>query len=319
MDNKSTRDAYGEALLRLGEKDSRVVALDADLPSSTRTGKFGKRFPERFFNCGIAEQNMYGIAAGLALCGKIPFASTFAVFATERAFNQIRQCISYQTANVKIAVSHSGLSSAGDGGSHQTLIDIGLMRSLPNMAVLVPADAAQTSWAVEAAASLQGPVYLRLSKTDVPVIFPSGTPFQWGKALRIREGSSVTVIVTGILLGQVMQAAEGLQASGIDVEILNIHTVKPLDGEGILQSVSKTGAAITVEEHSVTGGLGSAVAELLGENSPMPILRIGARDVFGESGTLEDLYRKHGFTAEQIMRQVRDFVQHCRSSIKHER
>ncbi len=311
MNERSTRDAYGEALLRLGEKDSRVVALDADLATSTRTGKFGKRFPERFFNCGVAEQNMYGIAAGLASCGKIPFASTFAVFATERAFNQIRQCISYPAANVKIAVSHSGLSSAGDGGSHQTLIDLSLMRSLPNMTVLVPADASQTTWAVEAAALEEGPVYLRLSKTEVPVIFPAGSSFQLGKALRIREGSSVTVIVTGILLGQVLQAAEQLHAEGIEVEILNIHTIKPLDGEGILQSVRKTGSAITVEEHSIIGGLGSAVSELLGENNPMPILRIGARDVFGESGSLDDLYRKHGFTTEQIMCQVRDFVLRC--------
>jgi transketolase len=281
------------------------VALDADLPSSTRTGWFARRFPERFFNFGVAEQNLFGAAAGLATCGKIPFASTFAVFATERAFNQIRQCIAYPRIGVKIVVSHSGFSASGDGGSHQALIDIGLMRSLPNMTVIAPADASQTLWAVEAAATYEGPVYIRLGKTKVPVFFPPGTSFQIGQAVCLREGSAVTVLVTGSLLSQVMEAADRLQADGIEPEVIHLHTIKPLDRETIVRSARKTGSVVTVEEHSIIGGLGSAVCELLAEHHPVPVRRIGIQDVFGESGSLEELYEKHGLTAAQIACQVK--------------
>lgn len=304
-EKKSTRDGYGETLLRLGEADSRIVALDADLPSSTRTAKFGQKFPERFFNVGIAEQNLYSVAAGLAACGKIPFASTFAVFATERALNQIKQCVAYPALNVKIVTSHSGFSASGDGASHQTLIDIALMRSLPNMTVVVPADAVQTEQAIAAAAAHEGPVYVRLGKTEVPILFEPHMDFRIGKTITIRRGSAVTVLVTGILLGEAIAAASLAEQEGIETELINIHTIKPIDGEAIVQSARKTGYVITVEEHSIIGGLGSVTAEVLAEHHPVPLTRIGVRDAFGESGDIEELYEKHGLTAKQILESIR--------------
>jgi transketolase len=304
-EKKSTRDGYGEALLRIGEADSRIVALDADLPSSTRTAKFGQKYPERFFNVGIAEQNLYSVAAGLAACGKIPFASTFAVFATERALNQIKQCIAYPALNVKIVTSHSGFSASGDGASHQTLIDIALMRSLPNMTVIVPADAVQTERAIAAAAAHEGPVYVRLGKTEVPILFEPDMEFRIGKSITIRRGSDVTVLVTGILLGEAIAAASLAEQEGIEAELINIHTIKPIDTAAILHSAGKTGSVITVEEHSVIGGLGSATAEVLAEHHPVPLIMVGVRDTFGESGDIEQLYEKHGLTAKQILESIR--------------
>jgi transketolase len=304
-EKKSTRDGYGEALLRIGESDSRIVALDADLPSSTRTAKFGQKYPERFFNVGIAEQNLYSVAAGLAACGKIPFASTFAVFATERALNQIKQCIAYPALNVKIVTSHSGFSASGDGASHQTLIDIALMRSLPNMTVIVPADAVQTERAIAAAAAHEGPVYVRLGKTEVPILFEPDMEFRIGKSITIRRGSDVTVLVTGILLGEAIAAASLAEQEGIEAELINIHTIKPIDTATILHSAGKTGSVITVEEHSVIGGLGSATAEVLAEHHPVPLIMVGVRDTFGESGDIEQLYEKHGLTAKQILESIR--------------
>jgi transketolase len=305
---KSTRDAYGEALLRLGELDPRVVALDADLSSSTRSARFAARFPERYFEMGIAEQNLYGVAAGLAAGGKIPFASTFAVFATERAFNQIRQSIAYPNLNVKIVSSHGGFTASGDGGSHQSLIDVSLMRSLPNMTVIVPADAVQAGQAVLAAAGHPGPVYLRLGKSEVPVLFDPGSPFRIGEAVEVRPGLDVTVLVAGTLLGQALEAAEALAREGISVELLSVHTVKPLDRERILGSARKTGAVVTVEEHSVIGGLGGAVAELLAASHPVPMSFVGVNDVFGESGTEQELYARHGLTAQGISGKVRELL-----------
>jgi transketolase len=305
---KSTRDAYGEALLRLGELDPRVVALDADLSSSTRSARFAARFPERYFEMGIAEQNLYGVAAGLAAGGKIPFASTFAVFATERAFNQIRQSIAYPNLNVKIVTSHGGFTASGDGGSHQSLIDVGLMRCLPNMTVIVPADAVQAEQAVLAAAEHTGPVYLRMGKSEVPGIFEAGSPFRIGEALLLRPGRDVTVLVAGTLLGQALRAAEELEREGTSVELLCVPTVKPLDRERIADSARKTGAVVTVEEHSVIGGLGSAVAELLAADRPVPMAFVGVNDVFGESGSEEELYARHGLTAQGIAAKVREVL-----------
>ncbi len=310
---KSTRDAYGEALLKLGERDPRVVALDADLSSSTRSSRFASRFPERFFEMGIAEQNLYGVAAGLAASGKIPFASTFAVFATERALNQIRQSIAYPNLDVKIVSSHGGLSASGDGGSHQTLIDVGLMRCLPNMTVIVPADAVQAEQAVLAAAQHRGPVYLRMGKSEVPVLCDPAAPFRIGEAVPLRAGRDVTVLVTGTLLGPALKAAEALEKEGIGVELLSVHTVKPLDRERILASARRTGAVVTVEEHSVIGGLGSAAAELLAAEQAVPMAFVGVGDVFGESGSEEELQAKHGLTAPGISRKVRALLGRRRS------
>jgi transketolase len=307
-EKRSTRDAYGQALLRLGEADRRIVALDADLPSSTRTEYFGRKFPERFFNVGIAEQNLYSVAAGMAACGKIPFASTFAVFATERALNQIKQCIAYPALNVKIVTSHSGFTASGDGASHQSLIDIAVMRSLPNMTVIVPADAVQTEKAIAAAAAHEGPIYIRLGKTEVPIVFERDTEFRIGESIRIRQGSDVTVLVTGILLDRAMEAAVLAEREGIEAELINIHTIKPVDAAAIVGSAGKTGTVVTVEEHSVIGGLGGVTAELLSEHHPVPLIRVGVGDAFGESGGIEELYRKHGLTAKQILESIRSAV-----------
>jgi len=305
---KSTRDAYGEALLRLGELEPQVVVLDADLSSSTRSSRFAARFPERYFEMGIAEQNLYGVAAGLAAGGKIPFASTFAVFATERAFNQIRQSIAYPKLNVKIVSSHSGFTASGDGGSHQTLIDVGLMRCLPNMTVVVPADAVQAGEAVLAAARYQGPLYLRLGKSEVPILFEPGSPFRIGEAVPMRSGRDVTILVLGTMLGPALAAAEELAERGISAELISIHTIKPLDREAILASARRTGAVVTVEEHSLIGGLASAVAELLAAHDPVPMGFVGVNDVFGESGSEADLYRAHGLTAQGISEKVLELL-----------
>lgn len=300
LGKKSTRDAYGEALLRLGESDSRIVALDADLLSSTRTGKFAERFPDRFFNLGIAEQNLYAVAAGMSTCGKIPFASTFAVFATERALNQIKQCIAYPALNVNIVATHSGFTPSGDGASHQALTDMAFMRCLPNMTVIAPADATQTEKAIRAAAAYDGPVYVRLGKIDVPILFEPDSDFRIGKAVLVREGSDITVLVTGILLSQTITAAEIAEKKGINVELIHVHTVKPIDREMLVRSATKTRCVLTVEDHSIVGGLASAAAEVYAQHHPVPLTMVGVEDVFGESGELEQLYEKHGLTAAQI-------------------
>jgi transketolase len=314
MKLKSTRDAYGEILVELGKQDRRIVVADADLPSSTRTAGFAGEFPERFFNVGVAEQNLYAVAAGLATCNKIVFASTFAVFATERALNQIKQSIAYTGLNVKIVATHGGFSASGDGGSHQTLIDISLMRSLPNMTVIVPADSEQTKQAVTASVAHDGPVYIRLCKTEVPIIFDQSSPFRIGKAISLKEGEDVTVLVTGTLLSRALEAAERVLQHGINARVIHVHTIKPIDREAIIQAARKTGSVVTVEEHSVIGGLGSAVAEVLAEECPVPVRMIGVRDAFGESGTDEDLYEKHGLTAQHIEIVLRDVVESLKKS-----
>lgn len=297
----ATREAYGEILKELGEKYQNIVVLDADLSKSTKTAVFAKAFPQRFFNVGIAEQNLMGIGAGLAAGGKIPFVSTFAMFAAGRAFEQIRNSICYPKLNVKIAATHAGLTVGEDGASHQSIEDISLMRSVPNMTVIVPADAEETRKAVAFAAEYDGPVYIRLGRMSVPDLFTSDYQFEYGKAVQIVNGSDVTIIATGIMVGSAKQAAEQLREAGISARVLNIHTIKPIDQAAIIKAAADTGAIVTCEEHSIIGGLGSAVAEVLVENTPVPMERVGVKDTFGESGTPSTLLVKYQLTADDIV------------------
>jgi transketolase len=306
--NIATREAYGQALLELGRRRSDVVVLDADLSKSTRTSLFAAEFPLRFFNMGISEADMMGTAAGLAASGYLPFASTFAVFATGRAYDQIRSSIAYPRLNVKIAASHAGITVGEDGASHQALEDLALMRVLPNMTVLVPADGPQTAQAVEAAAAYDGPVYLRLGRPKVPPVVPPALPFVLGKAQLLRQGRDLTFVAAGIMTGLAMEAAAMLQAEGLDAAVLNLHTIKPLDKEGLVQQAVLTGAVVTAEEHSVIGGLGGAVAELLAENHPVPVLRAGVQDTFGQSGTPDGLMQKYGLTVQALVQLARRVV-----------
>ncbi|KAB2953602.1 transketolase family protein [Heliorestis acidaminivorans] len=301
MKKIATRDAYGQTLAQLGDENQDIVVLDADLAKSTKTIDFAKKHGDRFFDMGIAEQNMMGTAAGLASVGKIPFASTFAMFATGRAFEQIRNTIAYPKLNVTVAATHAGISVGEDGASHQTVEDISLMRSIPNMTVIVPADAVETAAAVRWSASYNGPVYLRLGRLAVPVLNNEDYEFSFGKAVTCREGSDVTIIATGLMVAVALEAAELLQAEGISAEVLNIHTIKPIDQTGISTSVGKTGCAVTAEEHSIIGGLGSAVAEVLAETNPAPLERVGIQDSFGESGKPDALLEKYGLTAQNIV------------------
>jgi transketolase len=301
----ATRDAYGKALAKLGAQNPKVVVLDADLSKSTKTVDFAKVFPERFINVGIAEQNLVGISAGLAAAGMIPFASTFAMFATGRAFEIIRNSVCYPQLNVKICASHAGLTVGEDGGSHQSIEDIAIMRVLPHMTVIVPADAVETEKAVFAAAEMKGPVYMRLGRPAVPVLFPEDYDFQIGKAVTMREGTDVTVIACGIMVAEALEAADQLAKDGISVKVINMSTIKPIDKEAIINAAKETGAIVTAEEHSIIGGLGGAVAEVLSENIPTPLVRIGIMDTFGESGSPNDLLEKYGLTAECIAQGVR--------------
>lgn len=308
MANIATRDAYGQALAELGAINDKVVVLDADLSKSTKTNDFKKVFPERFFNIGIAEQNLLGTAAGFAAAGKIPFASSFAVFAVGRAYDQIRNSIAYPKLNVKIAATHAGLTVGEDGGSHQMLEDIALMRALPNMTVLVPADGEETKQAVMAAAAYEGPVYIRLGRPKVPVLFDADYQFEIGKGVVLRDGSDVTLVATGIMVSKAVEAAEKLAAEGISAAVVNISTIKPLDNALIIQMAQKTGAVVTCEEHNIYGGLGSAVAEVLVEHCPMPMVRVGVEDKFGESGLPDQLLEKHGLTADNIAAKAKEVI-----------
>jgi transketolase len=301
----ATREAYGKTLAELGKENHDIVVLDADLTKSTKTADFGKIFPDRLFNMGVAEQNMMGTAAGLAAAGKIPFASSFAIFATGRAFEQIRNSIAYTKLNVKIAATHAGVTVGEDGGSHQSVEDIALMRTLPNMTVFVPADQAETAGAVRAAAAMKGPVYIRLGRSGVPDLHGNDFVFEPGKALVMREGSDVTIVATGIMVSPALEAAEILSAGGIDARVLNIHTIKPIDVEALVKAARETGAVVTAEEHSVIGGLGGAVAEVLGENYPVPVKRLGVPDVFGESGDPGELLKKFNLTPAGIVEAVK--------------
>lgn len=309
----ATRDAYGEALVVLGRANPDVVVLDADLSKSTKTAKFAGACPDRFFNMGIAEGNMMGVAAGLAAAGKIPFASTFALFATGRAFEQVRNSIAYPRLNVKIVATHAGLTVGEDGASHQSVEDIALMRSVPNMTVIVPADAVETRQAVMAAAEYRGPVYIRLGRPAVPVLFGDDYRFSIGHAVQMRRGADVAILANGIMVAQALAAAEDLAGAGIEAAVLNVSTIKPLDVAAVVEAARTCGAVVTAEEHSILGGLGSAVAETLGEHYPVPLERVGVKDVFGESGTPEALLEKYGLTAADIERAARRAVARKRS------
>lgn len=307
---KATRDGYGEALVQLGFEDPRVVVVDADLFHSTRTDRFAAAFPGRFFEMGIAEQDMVSTAVGLALGGMIPFANSFAVFLTGRAFDQTRQQIALPAENVKLAGSSAGITQGPDGATHQSVVDVALMRSLPNMCVVVPSDAEEARLATRAAAQRDGPVYLRLSRYETSVWRDAGSPFEIGKAEVRRAGQEVTLAACGVILGRVLEAAEALEREGIWAEVLNIHTVKPLDVQTVLSSCERTRAVVTIEEHNIIGGLGSAIAEVLAEeaSSRARLHRLGVADSFGESGLADELLEKHGLTAENIARRARELV-----------
>ena len=304
----ATRNAYKDALVALGEKNENVVVLDADLAKSTMTYDFSQSFPQRFFSIGIAEANMTGIAAGLAAAGKIPFASTFAIFATGRAYEQIRNSIAYPNLNVKIAASHAGITVGEDGASHQSVEDIGLMRGIPNMSVICPADGPETVAAVMAAAEHQGPVYLRMGRAAVPVITEEEQKLEWGKAKLLRQGQDVSILTTGMMTALALQAAEILAAEGIEAEVLHLPFIKPLDEEAVLATAAKTKRVVTAEEHSIINGLGSAVAEVLSEKLPTPLRRVGIKDTFGESGKPADLLIKYGLTPEEIVKKAKELI-----------
>ena len=301
MGGIATREAYGKTLVELGRENPKIVVLDADLSKSTKTSDFAKAFPERFFNIGIAEQNLMGVAAGLAEVGKIPFASTFAVFAAGRAFEIIRNSICYPKLNVKIAATHAGLTVGEDGASHQAVEDLALMRALPNMQVFVPADAAQTRAIVKKAVEIEGPVYIRLGRSGVPEVFTEDCQFTPGRGTVLKEGSDVTIVALGIMTAKALEAARLLEAEGIAARVLDMASLKPVDRELLVESAKLTGAVVTAEEHSVIGGLGSTVAEVLSEEYPVPVIKVGVNDVFGESGTPQELLAKYGLTSEAIV------------------
>ncbi len=304
----ATREAYGQALAEFGEKYD-IVVLDADLSKSTKTDTFLKKFPERFFNTGIAEGNMMSTAAGLASCGKTVFASSFAMFAAGRAFEQIRNSICYPNLNVKIGATHAGISVGEDGATHQCLEDIGIMRTIPNMVIINPADKAEAILAVEAAIKHDGPVYLRFGRLAVPEVFDRDTyKFEIGKGVELKEGSDVTIIATGLLVPEALTAAEQLAEEGISARVINMATIKPIDKEIIEKAARETGAIVTAEEHNVIGGLGSAVAESLCETKPVPMLRIGTQDVFGQSGKPAELFEVYGLTAENIKTKCKEAI-----------
>ena len=305
----ATRESYGHALEELGAENPNIVVLDADLKESTRTSYFAKKFPERFFDCGIAEGNMMAVAAGLATCGKIPFASTFAMFAAGRAFEQVRNSIGYPHLNVKIGATHAGITVGEDGASHQCNEDIALMRAIPGMVVLNPADDVEARACVRAAASYVGPVYMRFGRYAVPVVFDEGMDFEIGKGRILRQGRDVTIVATGICVAGALDAAETLAQEGIDAEVIDICTIKPIDKDLLVASAAKTGKVVTCEEHNIIGGLGSAVAEVLSENCPTKMTRVGIMDRFGESGTAKELVAKFGLDGAGIAAKTRAFVQ----------
>ena len=302
---KSTREAYGEALALLGKENEKLVVLDADLSGSTKTGTFKKAFPDRFFNFGIAEADMICAAAGFAFSGYVPFTSTFAVFGTGRAYEQIRNTVAYTGANVKLAFTHAGLSVGEDGGSHQSLEDISLMRVLPGMTVFCPCDAAETFKAVKAAAEIDGPVYIRLSRPGTDDVTGDSTPFVPGKAVVLRDGSDAAIFATGLMVTRALKAADILAAEGISAAVVDVHTIKPLDEECILSYNGKVRAIVTAEEHFITGGLGSAVAEVIAGKGGAKFDRVGVEDKFGQSGAPSVLFEKYGLTAENIAAKVR--------------
>lgn len=307
MEPKSTREAYGDALIKLGDTNKNVVVLDADLSTSTQTNKFAKKYPERFFNVGCAEQNLIGVAAGLAICGKISYASTYAIFST-RAWEQIRNTVAHDNLNVKIAVSHAGLTNGSDGASHQSLEDIALMRVIPNMTVIVPSDAVETEKAITSEAYREGPAYIRLNRTKTPIIFGDDYEFTIGEAVKLTDGDDLAIFAMGTMVHEALEASRTLKTQNINACVVNIHTIKPLDKRKIIKIARQTGAVISVEEHSIYGGLGGAIAEVLGEKYPVPMRIIGVKDVFGESGEYEELLKKNGLTAMNIIKSAKELL-----------
>lgn len=306
-DKIATREAYGNALAELGEKYDFVV-LDADLAAATKTGTFKKKFPERFFDCGIAEGNMMSVAAGIATTGKPVFASSFAMFAAGRAFEQIRNSIGYPHLNVKIGATHAGITVGEDGATHQCLEDIALMRTIPGMTIINPADAVEARAAVEAALNINGPVYLRFGRMAVPVINEADAKFEVGKGVQMADGKDVTIVATGIMVNMALEAAKTLEAEGISARVINIHTIKPLDKEIVLKAAKETGAIVTAEEHNVIGGLGSAVAEAVCEACPVPVVRVGTNDVYGHSGKVPPLLEMYGLTPANIVAKAKEAI-----------
>ena len=307
-DKMATRKAYGETLVELGAENPDLVVMDADLSKSTMTADFGKKYPERFFNMGIAEQNLYGAAAGLALSGKVVCASTFAMFAAGRAFEIIRNSIGYTRANVKICATHSGITVGEDGASHQTFEDIALMRTIPGMTVINPSDGVSAGKLIRQAVAFNGPCYVRLGRAAVPVFYGEDSEITLGKGNLIRDGRDVTVIATGIMVSEAAAAAEKLAEDGIDVRVIDMHTIKPLDEEIIIKAAEETGAIVTAEEHSVIGGLGSAVAEVVVRNHPVKMSMVGQKDTYGESGKPDELKKKYGMTSDDIIKAVKELI-----------
>lgn len=307
-DKIATREAYGDALAEFGAKYDKLVVLDADLAEATKTIKFKKVFPERFFDCGIAEGNMVAVAAGLATAGMIPFASTFAMFAAGRAFEQIRNAVGYPHLNVKIGATHAGITVGEDGATHQCLEDIGTMRTIPGMTIINPADAVEARAAVEAAILHDGPCYLRFGRLAVPVITDTDAKFELGKGVLKADGKDVTIIATGIMVAMALEAKELLKAEGIDARVINIHTIKPIDKDIIIKAAKETGAIVTAEEHNIIGGLGSAVSEVVCENVPVPVVRVGVNDTFGRSGKVPALLEMYGLTPANIAAQAKKAI-----------
>ena len=306
---KATRESYGEALRDLAEEYPELVVLDADLAAATKTGIFKKAYPDRFFDCGIAEANMMGVAAGLATAGKIPFASTFAMFAAGRAYEIVRNSIGYPHLNVKIGATHAGISVGEDGATHQCNEDIALMRTIPGMTIINPSDDVEARAAVKAALDFNGPVYMRFGRLAVPVINDAATyKFELGKGIVLREGSDLTIVATGLMVNEALQAAETLAGEGISARVVNIHTIKPLDKELICKCAKETGVIVTAEEHSIIGGLGSAVAEAVTECCPVPVVKVGVNDEYGHSGPAVDLLKEFGLSAENIAAKAKEAV-----------
>ncbi len=301
---KATRQSYGEALVEIGRENGNIVVFDADLSTATKTNLFAKEFPNRFFDMGIAEQNMISTAAGMATCGKIAYASTFAMFAAGRAYDQIRNSVCYPNLNVKICATHAGITVGEDGATHQMIEDISLMRTIPNMTVLSTSDDIQTKWAVKEISKIKGPVYLRLSRLATPIIYDENQKFEIGKAIQIGDGTDGTIFATGVTVAEAIKAQENLKSKGIDVRVVDIHTIKPIDKEMIIKCAKETKKLISIEDHNIIGGLGSAISEVLTDEYPATLIRLGIKDTFGKSGKAEELMKYFGITAEKIVEQL---------------
>lgn len=301
-EKKATRQSYGEALLELGKENGNIVVLDADLAGATKTGIFAKEYPDRFFDMGIAEQDMMSTAAGLATCGKIPYASTFAMFAAGRAYDQIRNSICYPKLNVKICATHAGITVGEDGATHQMIEDISLMRTLPNMTVISTSDDIQTKWAVKEISKINGPAYLRLARLSTPIIYNESQKFEIGKAVQIGDGTDATIFATGVTVSEAIMAQRILKEKGINVRVIDVHTIKPIDKEMIVKCAKETKKLISIEDHNIIGGLGSAISEVLTDECPTKLIRIGIKDTFGKSGKAIELMKYFGITAEDLVK-----------------